>query len=90
MREVIPDFRSGDIPCRECRKPVTLWFNGGELDRQECCGITYYTQATGYELVIDSPEAEAGRKALGEYAPQRAAAVVIEGYRVETCPVRRA
>jgi len=54
--EIIPDFSSGSIKCRGCDKVVTLYFNGGELDRTECCGYEYETRATGHELIITPPQ----------------------------------
>lgn len=42
-------------PCLQCGKPVVLKFNGGELDRNVCCGLTYSTEAVGYRLVVQKP-----------------------------------
>lgn len=37
--------RNGDVAfgvsCRVCGREMALWFNGGELDRRECCGLEY-------------------------------------------------
>jgi hypothetical protein len=47
-----------DFPVRilcKCFREITLYFNGGELDRAECCGFKYEVRATGYELVITPP-----------------------------------
>ena len=30
-----------EFACPCCRKALHLWFNGGELDRVECCGMIY-------------------------------------------------
>ena len=29
------------VLCRGCKKTITLWFNGGELDTEQCCGYEY-------------------------------------------------
>lgn len=39
-------------PCRRCGKAVTLWFNGGELDSADCCGLTYRLTSERIDLVI--------------------------------------
>lgn len=54
MKEIkrVAGFSSGDFPCIRCGKAVTLYFNGGELDSSECCGLTYKTEATDYHLSI--------------------------------------
>lgn len=44
-----------DVRCRLCGRLVRLWFNGGELDRQTCCGVSYALEATGYELIVSKP-----------------------------------
>jgi hypothetical protein len=50
-------FDSGDVQCLGCGRTITLWFNGGELDRETCCGYTYATEAVDYQLVITGPPA---------------------------------
>ena len=29
------------VTCEKCGRVMTLWFNGGELDRRVCCGLRY-------------------------------------------------
>lgn len=53
----IADFESGDIDCILCGKTLRLYFNGGELDRKECCGLVYQTEYARIDLVI-SDEAQ--------------------------------
>ena len=45
------------LTCRACGKNIDLWFNGGELDQQECCGYIYGVEATGYEMYVEQPRA---------------------------------
>lgn len=41
----IADFgESGDVDCLTCGKKLHLYFNGGELDQRECCGLIYRTE----------------------------------------------
>lgn len=40
IKIVVDDFPL-KIECIECGKPFVLWFNGGELDSQSCCGLRY-------------------------------------------------
>lgn len=39
----------------KCHRTIVLKFNGGELDRAECCGYRYTLQSTGIDLVIEGP-----------------------------------
>ena len=39
-------------PCLKCGKVLELWFNGGELDYKECCGLTYMLQHGRFDFVI--------------------------------------
>lgn len=48
----IPNWESGDTNCIKCGKKLTLYFNGGELDSQECCGLYYKTEYQQIDLVI--------------------------------------
>lgn len=50
--EIRPGFDSGDVQCLGCGRTFHLWYNGGELDSEDCCGYTYATQAVDYQLVI--------------------------------------
>ena len=54
MEEVkrIEDWSDGEVTCLGCGKQVRLWFNGGELDRQDCCGYRYETRHEKINLVI--------------------------------------
>lgn len=52
----LPDWgESGDVDCLMCGKTIHLYFNGGELDQQECCGLTYRTECQQIDLVITRP-----------------------------------
>jgi hypothetical protein len=42
----------GETNCVICGARIYLWFNGGELDQKQCCGLTYQQEARGYDLVI--------------------------------------
>ena len=42
----------GKIPCVVCGKTIQLFWNGGELDRQECCGHRYYTHHAQVDLYV--------------------------------------
>lgn len=57
MEEIkrIEDFASGEINCLKCGKPIHLYFNGGELDGEECCGLLYETEHVRIDLVIRGP-----------------------------------
>lgn len=61
MREIhrVKDFDAESFPCLECGKPVRLYFNGGELDRETCCGLTYQTEHGPIDLVVYDPEGRA-------------------------------
>jgi hypothetical protein len=48
----IENFESGDTNCIKCGKVLHLWFNGGELDSVECCGLQYKTEAQQIDLVV--------------------------------------
>ena len=48
----IEDFEDGDFACLKCGKKLHLYFNGGELDRRECCGMFYQTEYLRVDLVI--------------------------------------
>lgn len=48
----VEDFDEGDFTCLGCGKVFTLYYNGGELDSNECCGYTYRTEHQGTDLVI--------------------------------------
>ncbi len=50
--EVIPIEGAHTLNCRNCGKNITLWFNGGELDREECCGFIYSLEHGEIHLVI--------------------------------------
>lgn len=54
MEEVrrLKDFHSGDVECVKCKREITLFWNGGELDRTDCCGYSYRTEHQGVDLVI--------------------------------------
>jgi hypothetical protein len=56
-REVqrVEGFTAGDIACLRCGKSVHLFFNGGELDSAECCGLVYRTEHVRIDLVIEEP-----------------------------------
>ena len=61
MREILrrEAFQDGStaehVTCQKCGKIITLWFNGGELDRQECCGMTYRLESPIVYLVVEKP-----------------------------------
>ncbi len=54
MKEIqrIEGFESGDFQCIKCGGTFHLYFNGGELDRHECCEILYKTEYVRVDLVI--------------------------------------
>lgn len=39
--------------CIKCGKEIELWFNGGELDERQCCGLMYSTEINKIDLVIE-------------------------------------
>jgi hypothetical protein len=53
-REVarVENFDSGATNCIRCGKALYLFFNGGELDSVECCGLTYCTEVQQTDLVV--------------------------------------
>ena len=54
---IVQDFgESGTVACNGCGKELKMWFNGGEMDRQSCCGYTYETIAARYDLVVSVPD----------------------------------
>ena len=48
----VEGFESGDTQCLRCGKTLHLYFNGGELDSVECCGMTYKTEVIRIDLVV--------------------------------------
>lgn len=48
----VKSFDSGAIDCIVCNKTLHLYWNGGELDNVECCGILYRTEHQETDLVI--------------------------------------
>lgn len=46
--------------CRNCGKEIVLFMNGGELDREECCGYTYGLESRGVDFIVSN------NKAVGE------------------------
>ena len=68
----LADFDSGDVTCRGCGREIHLFFNGGELDRKECCGYVYRTEHFRIDLVIE-------RAPNGQPAPNGQAPVVPVG-----------
>lgn len=38
--------------CVVCGKPIELYFNGGELDERQCCGVSYSLEAPTIDFVI--------------------------------------
>ncbi|MCJ2530773.1 MAG: hypothetical protein LN413_00430 [Candidatus Thermoplasmatota archaeon] len=48
----IPNLEQGDVKCLRCGRTFHLYFNGGELDREDCCGLTYETMHQQIDLVI--------------------------------------
>ena len=58
MRELIrkTHWEEGDPECLRCCEPVPLYFNGGELDRKECCGLIYQTEHVQIDLVVYEKE----------------------------------
>lgn len=41
-----------DTHCVVCGRRVRLWFNGGELDFTECCGLRYELEPVRVDLVV--------------------------------------
>ena len=55
-------FESSNVyrmACPRCGSVVELKYNGGELDYDYCCGLTFYLEATGYEAVVFDVDDEA-------------------------------
>lgn len=54
MKEIkrVEGFESGDTECIRCGRRLHLHFNGGELDREECCGLVYATESVRIDLVV--------------------------------------
>lgn len=48
----VENWETGEIECLGCGKKIFLWFNGGELDRRDCCGYRYETEHKQIDLVI--------------------------------------
>ena len=54
----VEGFEDGDTQCLRCGKTLHLYFNGGELDIKQCCGLTYRTEAQRIDLVVYESHAE--------------------------------
>jgi hypothetical protein len=39
--------------CIKCNKKIELWWNGGELDFKNCCGLHYSLAHTKLDFVIE-------------------------------------
>lgn len=54
MREVArtENFKAGDTACIRCGAALHLYFNGGELDSVQCCGLVYRTEVQRTDLVV--------------------------------------
>ena len=54
MKEIArtENFSTGDTNCIRCGKILHLYFNGGELDTVECCGLVYKTEVQRIDLVV--------------------------------------
>jgi hypothetical protein len=48
----VEGFSCGRTPCIRCGKTLHLYYNGGELDSVECCGLTYKTETQRVDLVV--------------------------------------
>ena len=48
---VDPVFRTN---CLTCGEVVDLWYNGGELDWKECCGLFYRLEAPKINFVVEA------------------------------------
>lgn len=46
------NFDAGDTPCIRCGNTLHLYYNGGELDSKECCGLIYRTEVQRVDLVV--------------------------------------
>ena len=42
--------------CTVCGNEVTLWYNGGELDYDECCGQVYELEIRQIDFVVSKTE----------------------------------
>lgn len=42
--------------CTVCSKPITLWWNGGELDSERCCGHVYRLEHGPVDFVVAKEE----------------------------------
>ena len=38
--------------CRKCGKEIWLYFNGGELDAEVCCGLRYILDTPQIDFVV--------------------------------------
>lgn len=57
MRLVWPPGQNYRFTCLRCGKPVTLWWNGGELDNKQCsCGVGYSGQHVTTVIVAELPD----------------------------------
>lgn len=41
-----------DVACRVCGRKIELWYNGGELDWQLCCGFVYSIEIGRIDYVV--------------------------------------
>ena len=44
--------------CRRCEKEIDLYFNGGELDSTNCCGLRYSLDAPQIDFVVEEERAQ--------------------------------
>lgn len=48
------------IKCLVCGREIKLWFNGGELGEEVCCGYRYYGKHIKIQILAQVVEEEDG------------------------------
>lgn len=43
-------------PCLRCGRAIELYFNGGELDSGDCCGLEYNLESDVVDVVVRKRE----------------------------------
>lgn len=47
-----------EVTCPNCEREIVLYFNGGELDYNVCCGLRYELEHTRIDFIVKKEEVE--------------------------------
>jgi hypothetical protein len=53
VEDAFEDGPAEEIKCIKCGARIVLWYNGGELDWKDCCGVRYRGESKGYQIIAE-------------------------------------